>query len=952
MRCPACSRQSASGARFCSNCGVSLRGHRPAPISPARPSERRQLTVMFCDLVGSTDLSLALDAEDFAHAVQAYRDVCARSVRAWQGYLSRYVGDGVLAFFGYPSAAETDAWRAVMAAREITRQVPALVLPSAALQVRVSLHTGLVVVGDLVGDEAVELDGALGAVPNVAARLQLLGRPGDLVVSESTARLLPPSVVLRPLPVVTGMAGLPGAGRAMVVDEVTDMSSTRRAVSDSPLVGRRFVLDTLSHWLEASDVGARGTVLIGEAGVGKSRLVQELIRQPAAAALHWVTLTCSAERQVSPLHPFQALIDDIDEGRDANERAASPATEVVIAFGQASRDTPTPYARRRWLFERLRTYLFGLAPRIGLLMEDIHWADSTTLAWLAELLGPGGEGRPLRMLLTSRDPLGPPLAGLPTLRTEPLGRLPPGAAAELVRALCVQCPLSAFDLAEVVDHADGIPLYIEEFVRAVSTQRRDADRIPATLRDALTGTLDRLGTAREVALCASVFGRRCTYRQLHTLLDVDEATLSVEVQGLVDAGILVRRGPLPDATLEFRHALLRDTAYHTLLKTQRQDLHRRVAMLAEGGRLPAEDSLPEVLALHHSLGGNHREAVNCWLRAQAFAMRRSATVEALAHLRRALADCDQLAAAREPDAPVVELSVLRQMTAPLIAIAGWSTPELEDVYARATALCREVGDVDIQFELERGLCNMHLLRSELGRAGVLADRLMAVAQSRAPALRQAALRLMALRSKALTEFYRGRFGPSRELLSELLAMHDHQRDAGHAFASGTHPTMLAHAYLAWMHAVAGETVQSRNEIAAALLDARSEGHWFSLCYGLCFAASCEQMLDDMDAAERYATEALNLALQHNFAYWIAWARAVLGWVLGRSDPALGVAQIEAAVVSYRATGSSLVLPYFEALACDALTMAGLPDDGRQASLLRACEATGVWFWRLGGGQSC
>ena len=290
--------------------------------------------------------------------------------------------------------------------------------------------------------------------------------------------------------------------------------------------------------------------------------------------------------------------------------------------------------------------------------------------------------------MTSRDRPVHPLSIVPQLRIETLDRLLPGDSAELARELSAGRSLSTFELAEIVGHADGIPLYIEEFVRAISQYRAAAidpnrDHIPVTLRDSLMGVLDNLGTGRTVALCASVFGRRFKYVHLRELLELDDSELAPAVEALTKAQILVQVGEFPDASLEFRHALLRDTAYHTLLKSERERWHRRVAKLAAAGAPSIEQSTPELLATHHSLGGSYKEAVEFWVRAHSQAMLRSANVEALGHIRSGLEDCGKLSKEEPVAASHLELELLRKLAGPLIAVSGWSTPELEDVYDRA-----------------------------------------------------------------------------------------------------------------------------------------------------------------------------------------------------------------------------------------------------------------------------
>lgn len=887
---------------------------------------------MFCDLVGSTRLSLELDAEDFTEAVSGYRDACARVVRRWHGFISRYVGDGVLIYFGYPRAEADDALRAVAAAWELSRTIAELEVPHRGagpdrmlrLQSRIGLHTGLVVVGDVVGRDSHENDGALGAAPNIAARLQALCEPGEVVISDATAALLPATIKLRPIDRKSEKADFGTVHPFCVIDVPRD-PTPGRSLSASGLVGRQGTLERLRSALREEAPGPAALFVWGEAGVGKSRLVHELT---GADGARWLRITCSGYGRLSPLHPFREWLHEPEAG----------SVEALAADADS-----TPYDRRRRIFDELRNTLLAGAPRTGLLIEDLHWADSMTEEFLAELLSTKPAAL-AALVMTSREPPHEVLAAAGRLHVETLQRLTPGDAASLARGIETPRPLTAYELAEIVDHADGVPLFIEEFVRAITAREAGADGIPITLRDSLMSALDTLGTGRTVALSASVFGRRFEYRQLQALLGLADGDLAPALAALVRARVLVQIGEMPAASFEFRHALLRDTAYHTLLKSERARWHGRVAELAAAGTLSIEESMPELLATHHSLGGNRRGAIAYWLRAQERAMKRSAHVEALAHVRSGLEDCRQLAQDDPAESMRLELVLLRRLTAPLIAISGWSTPELETVYARAMQLCA-AGPADAAFELEFGLYNMHLLRSDLRTADAIADRLLATARNEPEQDGREMMLLVALRCKALPAFYGGDSGSATRYLLELLSLHDPVRHAGHAQRYGTDPVMLALSYLGWMDALQGDAAGARARADAAIERARSERHVFSICYASCFAASTAQLCGDVEGAARHAAEALLLGNRHNFQYWIAWAQAIEGWVAGLQSPKQGIALIDEARARYLATGSTLAAPYFEALACRTAHAAGLPDaDAREARLLRDALASGVRFW--------
>jgi len=939
--CVACGVPFPAGARFCAQCGVRLH-HTPArdAESMTRPSvERRQLTVMFCDLVGSTRLSLELDAEELTGAINAYRDACVAVVQHWRGFIARYVGDGVLIYFGFPHAAEDDAFRAVVAAWELSRTIAQLQLQRSdggsrrelVLQARIGLHTGLVVVGDMVGRESHENAGVLGAAPNIAARLQSLCQPGEIVLSDTTAALLPPTILLRAIQPPERVDF--GPVRPFCVTEVPSDPMARRPLSSSGLLGRNSTLQKLDAALRGE--GARPVALFvcGEPGIGKSRLLHELLAQAQRIPVCWIRLACTAYGQLSPLHPFREWLGEADAVADASEQPSGHEHEF------------TPYDRRRRIFQNLRDSLLSRAPRIGLVMEDLHWADSTTLEFLADLLATKPDAL-TAVLMTSRESPPEAISSSTPLALEMLQRLTPGDSASLARSIETPRPLTAFELAEIVRHADGVPLFIEEFVRGITARDPGADGIPITLRDSLMGALDMLGTARTVTLCASVFGMRFEYGQLRTLLELDDGPLVEALEHLVRARVLIQIGQMPAAAFEFRHALLRETAYHTLLKSERVRWHRRLAELTAAGLLACDVSMPEVLATHCSLGGDSRGAIQHWLQAQDRAMKRSAHVEALAHVRSGLEDCRHLVLADPKGSEMLELELLRRLAPPLIAISGWSTPELETIYARAMQLCSSVGAAEVRFELERGLYNMHLLRSDLRTAAAMADRLLHTASEEARRSGRNELLLVALRAKALAYFYRGEFEEARTWLLKVLSLHDPVQDVDHAHTYGTDPVVLAHSYLAWIDAAQGNADSASLRCETAIEHARAQRHVFSLCYALCFAASAAQLSGDVESAASHSAECLLLGNRHNFQYWIAWAQAIDGWLVGLQSPERGLVLIDNAIKRYQSTGSpTLVLPYFQALACKTARAIGTSEGAaREAQLLAHVKGSEVRFW--------
>ncbi|MCL4767310.1 MAG: AAA family ATPase [Hyphomicrobiaceae bacterium] len=960
--CWACGTEQDASARFCPACGTYLdqRGRSGDAEAAIRPTERRQLTVMFCDLVGSTRLSLELDPESYTELLAAYRDVCVHIVRQWKGYVARYAGDGVLFYFGYPMAAEDDALRAAASAWELAQAVPQLRLPGSvrdvlqqSLQVRVGLHTGLAVVGGVSARESTEFPAVLGAAPNIAAGLQALARPGGVVISEATRKLLPSTVRLKPVDRRDARADKTGVRAYVITGMPRDLVRPAPELGEC-FVGRTAVLRRILSGIEEARPGGAAYLLVGEPGIGKSRLVQEIICHPRALGISWIELACSSFGQLSPLHPFGTLLAGSQNARGAaavaaQAGAAPPGRADDHPAADESSFEMSPFERRQQTFARLRSAILSHAPPVGLVLEDFHWADPTTREFIEELLAsPDSAG--LRLVLTSRVAPDSSAVRSRRLLVEALERLLPGDAAELARATAGDRMLSAFDLAEIVDRAEGVPLYVEEFVRAVldfdpTFAKSSEGRIPTTLRDSLMSRLDRLQAGRTVALCASVFGRRFQYAHLRALLELAEPELMTALQTLTGAGILLQSGEIPRATFEFRHALLRDTAYQTLLKSERENLHRRVAQLEASGALSVGETMRELLATHHSLGGNFKESVGYWLKAGREASRRSANSEALAHITKGLEDCRKLEGSDGAGAAAAELELLDALHAPLIAVSGWSSPELEGIYARSKELCARVGSEDAEFHLERGRYNFRLLRSELAAADEISDWLLAMAHRPRERMQRRSYLVEALRTKALTQFYRARYADARSLLEEMMRIYDPAEHAAHAHQYGTEPAAVALSYCAWMDSIGGDEEPGGARLEQALGHATAAAHAFSVCYTRCFAASCAQLQGDAQRAAAYADEAIQLANRHGFQYWLAWGRALRGWAAGLRDPQKGMAMINEARGAYLATGCTLVAPYLDALACNLARHAGLAEAvEREQAIRRSTEPTGVMFW--------
>ena len=741
----------------------------PAPRSAA-DAERRQLTVLFCDVVDSTVLASQLDPEDLRDVVRAYQETCAEVIRRFDGHIAQYLGDGLLVYFGYPQAHEDDARRAVYTGLEILAAMRRLNTRlererRVQLAVRLGIHTGLVVVGEMGGSGRQE-QLALGETPNVAARLQGLAAPDTIVISAATFRLVQGYFTYDEL----GMHALKGVAAPVQVYRILGESAAQSRLDVgsvtglTPLVGRDAEMTLLlERWAQSREGMGQVVLLSGEAGIGKSRLVEVLRERAYSEGATRIVFRCSPYHQNSALYPvidhLQRFLhwhrDDTPEARlDKLEQALHtshlPLAEVVPLFAALlsvplSEHYPplhlTPQLQRQKTQEALVAWLLEEAERQPVLAvwEDLHWADPSTLDVLSLVLEQVPTARMLN-LLTYRPEFRPPWATRSHLTQITLGRLGRPQVEAMLTSLTGGKTLPADVVEQVLAKTDGVPLFVEELVKMILESglvREDAGHyvltgplpplaIPSTLHDSLMARLDRLSTARELAQLGAVLGREFSYELLQAVALVDETTLQQGMRQLVDAELVYQRGLPPRNRYVFKHALIQDAAYQSLLKSTRQQYHQRIAqVLAE--RFPEiAETQPELLAQHYTEAGLAQQAIPYWQRAGQRAAGRSAHAEAIGHFHKALEVLALL-----PDTPEraqQELMLQRALGASLLATRGFAAPEVEHAYSRARALCQRLGDSHEIGPVLFGLWGFYEVRGDLRSARELAEQLLTLAQ--------------------------------------------------------------------------------------------------------------------------------------------------------------------------------------------------------------------------------
>lgn len=683
-----------------------VRPDRAAALSPASrtEAERRQLTVMFCDLVDWTALSTRVDPEDLREVIRAYQDACADVVKEYNGYVAKYLGDGVLVYFGYPQAHEDDAARAVRAGLGIVEALPKIKeripeLPGLVLAVRVGINTGPAVVGDIIGEGAALQAGVIGETPNVASRLQALAQPNQVVIGPLTRELIGEAFACEDLG-GKRLKGIDDPVQAWRVVHARDGDGRRpwsRRGEDLPLVGRREELGLLHRSWESSKKGHGRVVLIqGEAGLGKSRLVDALRAELAGDGHVWVAARCSPYHTNSTLYPVIRHLERVvgwtpEDGAEAKlgklvsvlEGQKLPLEQAVPLYADLM-SLPLPEGRyaslklsaqeqRDQTLDALAGWLLEEAERRPVLhiWEDLHWADPTTL----ELLGLYIEQSPtvsMMNVLTYRPEFVPAWPMRSHITPITLSRMERGEVEALILQQTGGKGLPAEVVEYIVAKTDGVPLYVEELSKVILEadflhEQEDGYRltrplsgvsIPATLQDLLMARLDRLPSIREVAQLGSILGREFAYEMLQGITSLEETALHNGLDLLVDAELLYQRGRRPRAKYTFKHALVQDAAYQSLLKRTRQYYHRHVAELLERRYPEIAQAQPELLAFHYSRSEDDEKAVDYLIRSADKAAGMYAHVEAVAAIEEACRHAERLPAGKRD--PLVLALVVRQ----------------------------------------------------------------------------------------------------------------------------------------------------------------------------------------------------------------------------------------------------------------------------------------------------
>ena len=773
LACSSCGHANSPSAKFCANCGTKLAGVSTTPTAtaaatatpaPAESSaERRQLTVMFCDLVGSTALSTQLDPEDLGRVIGEFRAACANAVGRFGGSVAKYMGDGALVYFGYPEAYEDAAARAILAGLALVEAAGALrssirVFP----QLRVGIATGTVVVGELIGDGAAQERVAVGETLNLAARLQALAAPDSIVISEATWTLAGGAFNYEDLGPQT-LKGISTPVRAWAVvgeNSADGRFAARTRTGVTPLIGRLDEIGLMrQRWERALDGDGQVVFLSAPAGMGKSHMTQAFRDGLGEVQPACIQFFCSPYHTNSTFHPFIRQLefaagfdrhDPADRKLDKLESVlAGPAHAVTEAAPLLAAMLSIPYTQRYPQLETimselvrkqrtmhvLEEQLVFLSTRGPVLMifEDAHWADATSIELMGRILNRVA-GHRVMVIANFRPEFVPPWVGLGHATLLTLNQLSRRQANELINKTAAGVTLPDPVIEQIIAKAQGVPLFVEEITRSVIASRSLEDRdgrhhlddaasfvIPATLQDSLVARLDRLGSAKDVALAASIIGREFPFDILAAVASLDHSALTAALEQLVRSDLVAQRGEPPNATYSFKHALIQDAAYQTILKSRKRDLHRHVAQTFESRFPELARNEPEVLAYHYTEAEVVDRALDFWRKAAERASASLAHAEATGHIRRALALITALPEGSACDE--WELVFLTLMGPAHMALEGWDSPNAHATYDRARALADRLGRTGDIFRSLWGLWMGAHSAGQHAKAGPLLDEI-------------------------------------------------------------------------------------------------------------------------------------------------------------------------------------------------------------------------------------
>ena len=959
--CAACGFSNEPEERFCGGCGARLETAAAAEGPARQEAERRHLTVMFCDMVGSTEMAEQLDPEDLREVILDYQAACIRVVERFDGFVARFMGDGLLVYFGHPRAHEDDAERAVRAGLEISRAVSALNdTASHRSEVhyagRVGIASGMVVVGDLIGEGASEEMAVVGATPNLAARLQGLAPPDGVVIADSTRALVRGLFATESLgsQTVRGVSEPVTVWRVHRALEAESRFEASRVSSLIDMVGRDDELLRLRHcWARSRGGSGQSVLLSADPGMGKSRLVAALSEGLNPADSHVIRHQCSAHHTNSALFPFIRQLERAAgfEHQDTLEQKLSKLEQLIHASDSSERtlallasllslpvdDTlqlppMAPEEQKSFTFAALLEQMRSLAAHKPLLIvfEDAHWADPTSLELIESAVTVISD-LPVMLLVTARPQFQPRWSDHDHLTSLSLQRLGRADSLELVHRTAGTVDIPPQLEEQILDKSDGIPLYIEEITKTV-LESSDLSRpagaepqdisIPSTLQDSLLARLSNLSTTKEVAQLAAAIGREFSRDLIAAVAEMPTAELDRALERLADAEIVYLQRSGNAVVYIFKHALIQDAAYGSLLRARRQQLHARIAHALEQYYPERARVEPELFAHHFALAGSPREAIAYWGQAGKQALMRAANHEVQGHVTRALELLQSLPQSAERDTAELGLQIL--LGAACRAIYGFAARETEAAFSRARELCDAVGDTRQLLDVLRGLYACYYIRGELKRAKGQADGVLAIAQQSG----DNAMIMAAEWMLGCIAFWRGRFPEAQQRLQHAVDLYSASEQSARTLSAQIDPGLSAMIHLSWALWILGLPESALAKTEQAIATARELAQPFGLAQALFWAAAIRVCCGDYQGAEQLLPELKEVTERYGITYLASCATLCEGQTLiARQEFAGGLQLVNQALTEFSAQEAGVGRPWAVSVPVEALARVGKAEDG-------------------------
>jgi len=988
--CTSCGTELPEDVFLCVKCGKKLDSKDSQTDAPLRlitpDAERRQLTVMFCDIVDSTSLSEQLDPEDLREVLRRYQETCRKVIARYEGHIAQYLGDGLLVYFGYPQAHEDDAQRAARTGLTIVEAVCHLNASlkeqwKLELSIRVGIHTGLVVTGE-VGVGSTRENLAIGEVPNIAARLQGEAAPNTVVVSAFTHRLIeryfacnePDKLVLKGFSQPIGICQIDHMSTALLrLDPLAERLT--------PIVGREQETNSLlERWQRVNESVGQIILIAGNAGVGKSRLAMALEEHVAKNPQAWLTpCHCSAYHRNSTLYPlinmFERIVLKYDQKNDPIEKLTRlegffaqygfalpevmPVFCDLLSMPFSKKYHPTtlvPERKKQLIFDTLLELLKKIADQqpLFLVVEDLQWADPTTLEFLSLLADQIDRARILA-LFTCRTNFKPPFRSRTNFTHLKLDRLTREKSFDMIRYISGGKSMPMEVIEQILSRTDGVPLFVEELTKMVLEsgllieQAKEyvlaghvySLKIPVTLKDSLMARLDRLQSAKELVQLCAILGREFTSEMLVAVQPGNTDQIKRGLRELVQSQLLYQKGTFPKASYTFKHALIQETAYQSMLKNTRRRYHRQIGdtLIKQFPELTA--SQPEIIAHHYTEAKNEKAAVFYWQHAGNRALEQFANEEAISHLNRALTILATLPETSKRNDK--ELQILLAIGPALNSIRGYASREVEQTYSRARMLCRQMGKKGPLIRVLLGLWGLYVVRADYKEALGIGNEVEKLTKEWQDGIYKLASHLVS--GGAL--FGLAQFNSSIEQLEQGVVLYDpknHDRYTS-LFAADLGVFCLAWAAHPLWHVGYPDRALVSSRKAVQL--AEELAHPYSLALALDYSAIVHQFRREPEAALQAARAAISVCKDKKFAYYYGWATIIESWAMAHlGDCDKGMSGIKEGLKIIGDTGAKRSLPYYLSLLAEVYGKSGQAEKGQQTieKAIAEAENIGEHWW--------